>query len=223
VGSLRFMQNEGLSWDEKKQATLEPIYQQGHSVIFVGIEDKIAGAIEIKPTVRLEIPKLIQQLKQRGIKHLMIVSGDHDKPTQQLAEKLGISEYFAEILPKDKAKIVNNLQQQGRKVCFIGDGINDTIAMKQADVSISLQGASTIATDTADILLMKGDLTHLHTLFNIADSTNNVMKKSTMMVLLPTGFIVIGGVGFHMGLLGALLIKQSFLGANILYVTKQSK
>jgi Cu2+-exporting ATPase len=223
VGSLRFMQNEGLSWSEKKQATLEPIYQQGHSVVFVGIEDEIAGAIEIKPTIRPEIPELIQQLKQRGIKHLMIVSGDHDKPTQQLAENLGIPEYFAEILPKDKAKIVSDLQQQGRKVCFIGDGINDTIAMKQADVSISLQGASTIATDTADILLMKGDLTHLHTLFNIADSTNKVMQKSTIMVILPAGLILIGGIGFHMGLLGALLIKQSFLGANILYVTKQSR
>ena len=223
VGSLRFMQNEGLQWDDEKQATLEPIYQQGHSIVMVGIDNKIAGAIEIKPTIRSEIPQLIKQLKKRGIKHLMIVSGDHSKPTHQLAEKLGIPEYSAEVLPENKATIVSELQQQGRKVCFIGDGINDTIAMKQADVSISLQGASTIATDTADVILMNGDLTHLNSLFNIADSTNSIMKKSAAMVILPAGLILIGSIGFQMGLLVAVVIKQSFLGANILYVLKRSK
>jgi Cu2+-exporting ATPase len=223
VGSLRFMQNEGLQWDDEKQATLEPIYQQGHSIVMVGIDDKIAGAIEIKPTIRPEIPQLIKQLKKRGIKHLMIVSGDHSKPTHQLAEKLGIPEYSAEVLPENKATIVSELQQQGRKVCFIGDGINDTIAMKQADVSISLQGASTIATDTADVILMNGDLTHFDSLFNIADSTDSIMKKSATMVILPAGLILIGSIGFQMGLLVAVVIKQSFLGANILYVLKRSK
>jgi len=223
VGSLRFMQNEGLQWDEEKQATLEPIYQQGHSIVMVGIDDNIVGAIEIEPTIRPEIAQLVNNLKQKGIKHLMIVSGDHKKPTHQLAKKLGITEYFAEVLPENKAQIVSELQQQGRKVCFIGDGINDTIAMKQADVSISLKGASTIATDTADIILMNGDLTHLYPLFNIAGGLDNIMKKSAILVLVPTGIILIGSISFHLGLLAAVVIKQSFLGANILYVLKSAK
>ena len=95
--------------------------------------------------------------------------------------------------------------------------------MKQADVSISLQGASTIATDTADVILMNGNLTHFDSLFNIADSTDSIMKKSAAMVILPAGFILIGSIGFQMGLLAAVLIKQSFLGGNILYVLKRSK
>lgn len=140
-----------------------------------------------------------------------------------LAQKLDISEYFAEVLPENKASIVKHLQQQGRKVCFIGDSINDTIAMKQADVSISLQGASTIATDTADIILMKGDLTSLSSVFNISKSLDNIMKKSAAMVILPTGMIIVGSIGFHIGFLIAILIKQSFLGANIVYVLKRSK
>ncbi|MDM8563413.1 HAD-IC family P-type ATPase, partial [Candidatus Marithioploca araucensis] len=181
------------------------------------------GAIEIEPTIRPEIAQLVNNLKQKGIKHLMIVSGDHKKPTHQLAKKLGITEYFAEVLPENKAQIVSELQQQGRKVCFIGDGINDTIAMKQADVSISLKGASTIATDTADIILMNGDLTHLYPLFNIAGGLDNIMKKSAILVLVPTGIILIGSISFHLGLLAAVVIKQSFLGANILYVLKSAK
>ena len=223
VGSLRFMQNEGLPWNEERQNLLEPIYQQGHSIVMVAVNNDIVGVIEIKPTIRNEIPELIHDLKQRGIKNLIIVSGDHQKPTQQLAEKLGMADFFAEVLPEGKSEIVQTLQKRGHKVCFIGDGINDTIAMKQADVSISLQGASTIATDTADIVLMNGKLESLTQLFNIANNLDNIMKKSTMMVVMPAAIILLGSVAFQVSLLAAVIIKQSFLGTNILYVLKHSR
>ena len=82
----------------------------------------------------------------RGIKHTAIISGDHEAPTKKLAESLGMDRYFAQVLPADKAEYVTKLQSEGRKVCFVGDGINDSIALKQANVSISLRGASSIAT-----------------------------------------------------------------------------
>jgi Cu2+-exporting ATPase len=159
------MQSEDLPWDKEKQSSLEPIYQQGHSVVMVVVNNDIVGAIEIKPTIRHEIP-----------------------------EKLGMAGFFAEVLPEGKSEIVSTLQKQGRKVCFIDDGINDTIAMKQADVSISLQGASTIATDTADIILMNGELKYIDQLFNIANNLNHIMKKSTIMVVMPAAMILLGSV-----------------------------
>ena len=220
VGSLRFMQNEGLDWLQNQHQQLEPIYQQGHSIVLVSVDKNIIGAIEIKPTVRPEIPKLIKQLKQQGIKHLMIVSGDQQQPTQQLAQKLGI-EYVAEVLPENKAQIVSEQQQLGRKVCFIGDGINDTIAMKQADVSISLQGTSTVATDTADIILINGNLSALNQLFNISFNLDNTMKKSGIMVIVPAGLILFGSLFLQMGLLAAVMIKNSFLSVNIWYILKK--
>ncbi|CAA6827850.1 MAG: Lead, cadmium, zinc and mercury transporting ATPase (EC (EC; Copper-translocating P-type ATPase (EC [uncultured Thiotrichaceae bacterium] len=222
VGSLRFMQNQMLFWDEQYSADLEAIYERGHSVALVGVDNAVIAAIEIKPTIRPEIPELIANLKKRG-KHLAIISGDQERPTQNLAKHLGIKQYFAEVLPQDKASIVEQFKQQDRKVCFVGDGINDTIAMKTADVSISLQGASSIATDTADILLMSGDLQPLKDLLDIADNLQNTLQRSAWLVATPSALVLTSSIFLHTGLLLAMLIKNTFLGANLLYVLKKSK
>ncbi len=223
VGSLRFMENEGLVWDEDKQTSIGEIYQQGHSVVIVGVDYEIVGAIEIRPRVRPEISALIGNLKRRNIKNLIIVSGDHEELTKKLAENLGMTTFFAEVLPDEKSNIVNSLQERGHKVCFVGDGINDTIAMKKSDVSVSLHGASTIATDTADIILLNDNLGELSKIFDIAQDLNNIMKHSIAMVLTPAVIILTGGVFLHISLLAAVLIKQGFLGVNILYILRNTK
>ena len=106
------------------------------------VDDQLGGAIELRAAVRPEVRAIIAGLRQRGIKHIAIISGDHEAPTRKLAESLGMDRYFAQVLPADKADYVAKLQAEGRKVCFVGDGINDSIALKKADVSISLRGAS---------------------------------------------------------------------------------
>jgi len=115
--------------------------------------------IELKPTLRPEAKTVIRQLRQRkNIKTMYIISGDQTGPTQKLAHDLGIDHYFAEILPEQKSALIEQLQAEGKSICFIGDGINDSIALKKAPVSISLKGASSVATDTAQIVLMDGKL-----------------------------------------------------------------
>jgi P-type E1-E2 ATPase len=101
-------------------------------------------------------------------KHLAIVSGDNERPTRKLAERLGIDRHFAEVLPEDKARYVELLQKERRTVCFIGDGVNDSIALKKAKVSISLRGASSIATDTAQVVFMEDSLLELLQLHDIS-------------------------------------------------------
>ena len=113
-------------------------------------------------------------MKKRGLS-LSIISGDQTEPTRKLAGELGIDTYFANTLPENKATIIRQLQAQGRVVCFIGDGINDAIALKQADVSISLKGATTLATDTAQVVLMDKSLNPLDTLFSLACQYDKTM------------------------------------------------
>ena len=115
----------------------------------------MAGAIELHPTIRPEAKQIIAELRKRNLS-LYIISGDHKTPTEKLATELGIDNYFAETLPENKADLIAKLQEEGKSVCFVGDGINDSIALKKANVSISMCGASTIATDTAGIVLMDG-------------------------------------------------------------------
>jgi len=142
---------------------------------------------------RPEVEEIIAGLRARGVNHMAIISGDHDQPTRRLAEHLGMDRYFAEVLPQDKAKYVELLQKEGRTVCFIGDGINDSIALKKANVSISLRGASTIATDTAQIVFMEESLSRVCDLMDYSHQLERNIKRSWDIIRIPNS-LCIGGV-----------------------------
>jgi len=199
VGSSRFMTREGIELPEAAQNIQAQAEAEGFSLIYVGINQQLGGILEIHPSIRPEAVAIIQYLKKRGMK-LYIISGDHEHPTRQMAETLGIEHYFAEVLPENKAQLVKQLCTQGQFVCFIGDGINDSIALKSAQVSISLKGASTVATDTAQIILMDGTLNHIEQLFQLADEFENTMHTNFLTTIVPS-VICIGGVYFlHFGI-----------------------
>jgi len=215
VGSLRFMQTEDLTLPPDSESTKEIAHGQGHSLIFIGIDDDVVGAIELEPTVRPEAEEIIQGLRERGIQHTYIISGDHEAPTRSLAKKLGIDHYFAETLPEDKADLIDQLQESGKTVCYIGDGINDAIALKKAAVSISLQGASSVAVDTAKVVLMDQSLSKLCTLFDLAAEFEQNMTKTFGLVIVPHLMSLAGLLFLHSGLLSVIILCQLGLGIGV--------
>ncbi len=212
VGSHRFMAMEAITIPEEIESIRQTAHQEGHSLVYVAINDQLAGAIELVPTVRPEAKRIVDYLRQAGLE-MAIISGDHERPTRALATYLGIDRYFAETLPEntypaplDKADLISQLQKEGtpvqrsrKTVCFVGDGINDSIALKKANVSISLRGASTIATDTAQIILMDQTLNELQTLFELSEQFESNMHTNLMTTVVP-GVIIIGGA--FAGLIG---------------------
>ena len=206
VGSARFLGREGITLPESLaeiQATAEAA---SHSLIYVAVDDAPAGVLEMEPTIRPEAREIIESLKARGL-DLYIISGDHDAPTRRMAEELGIPNYFAEVLPEGKAALVQQLRDEGRFVCFIGDGINDAIALKTAQASISLKGASTAATDTAQIIFMDGTLRNLPRVFGLVDEFEHTMRRNMVFSFAP-GVLVIGGVLFFNFGVGTALAVQ---------------
>ncbi len=132
-----------------------------------------------------------------------------------MAEALDIRHYFAETLPENKAALVEQLRQEGKFVGFVGDGINDAIALRTANVSISLRGASTAATDTAQIILMDGTLTNLNLLFDIASDFELNMDNNLKTSVIP-GIICLGGVFFlNFGLFTGMIIYNLSLLAGL--------
>jgi P-type E1-E2 ATPase len=123
---------------------------------------------------------------------MAIISGDHDAPTRRLAAQLGMDRYFAEVLPQHKGDYVQLLQKEGHRVCFVGDGINDSIALKKADVSISLRGASSIATDTAQVVFMQESLEKLCAFVDISRSLERNVQRIRHMILIPNGLCIAG-------------------------------
>ncbi len=180
VGSARFMTMEGIALPSIIEEASNRSQEEGYSLVMVAINEQLKGAIEMQPQLRPEVAQIIKGLRQRGIQQISIVSGDQKYPTQKLAETLGMDNYFSEVLPQDKASLVEQLQKEGRKVCFVGDGINDAIAMKKANVSISLRGASSIATDMAQVVLMDGSLSHLCDIFDISKQLNANLQHSLL-------------------------------------------
>lgn len=209
VGSFRFIEMENIPIPVEIKQKQTVCHQQGHSLILVAVNSEVVGAIECQPTVRPEAKAVIDALRQHhGIKSIVIISGDHEAPTKKLAEELGISHYFAQVLPQDKAKLIAQLQAEGQGVCYVGDGINDAIALKQADVSVSLSGASTVAIDTAQVVLMDESLEQLKQLFYIAKNFDSNMKNIFTVVIVSSAMAVGGGLFLHLGLLYAIITNQ---------------
>jgi len=201
VGSKRYLEMEGIPLTPAVEAALAEAHREGHTLVMVGIDNQLGGALELQAAVRPEVKSIVQGLRARGIKHLAIISGDHEAPTRKLAEELGMDRYFAQVLPADKADYVAKLQREGRKVCFVGDGINDSIALKQANVSISLRGATSIATDTAQIVFMEQGLGKLCELRDVARAMDRNVRNSWIMIVVPNVLCVAGvfTLGFGIG------------------------
>ncbi len=215
VGSERYMDKEGVLFP----AALAPIQkgtaERGDALVYVAVNGDLAGAIELRSTLRDEIPALVADLHRRGIT-TYIISGDHEAPTRTLAQTIGVDHYYAETLPADKARIVDELQAQGQSVCFVGDGINDSIALRKAHVSISLRGATTIATDAAQIVMMDESLAKLPLLFDLSKEFETLMKVNYGIALFPS-IVMVSGVFLHfISITGAILFGMSWFYLGLL-------
>lgn len=207
VGSRRFMEMEGLATPADLDALQQHSHEQGHSLVLVAVDAQVAGALELAPTIRPEAKQAIADLQAQGLA-LYIISGDHEAPTRHLAEQLGIAHYYAGVLPQDKAALVEGLKAEGRTVCFVGDGINDAIALGKAQVSVSLRGATTIATDTAQVVLMSQDLSHLSFLLTMAQEFDSSLKLLFRLTVLPVALVTGTTFLFHTGIYFSILISN---------------
>ncbi len=208
VGSARFMRHEGVTLPEEIEGEIKAAHDAGDSFVFVGVDGALGGALELRAAERPEAAAVIAGLRARGAKHLAIISGDHEQPTRRLAERLGMDRHFSEVLPQDKAKYVEMLQKEGRKVCFIGDGVNDSIALKKANVSISLRGASSVATDTAQVVLMEDNLVKLLQLHVVSRGLQRNLKRSWGLILAPNVVCVAGAFFGVFGVMHSMIFNQ---------------
>jgi len=126
-----------------------------------------------------------------------------------------MDDYFYDVLPQNKAEIVEKLQAEGRSVCFVGDGVNDTIAMKKANISISLSGATSVATDTAQIVLMDASLKRLPELLDLSLELNHNLHNSWLFNIVPGTLTILCAFALRIDIIVALLLSQGGLGLGV--------
>lgn len=191
VGSNRYMEMEQIDVTAGIQSARSRAEAAGHTVVMVALDGDMIGAIELAPILRPEAKAVVDDLRHRNL-DIYIISGDQEEPTREMADALSITSYFANTLPEQKSVLIEQLQQEGRSVCFVGDGINDSIALKKAHVSVSLRGASTAATDSAQLVLMGEGLQQLPFVLDLARDFEQNMKAG-YRVAIGQGVIVITG------------------------------
>ncbi len=156
VGAERYMHLLGIE-TEGAQATVQKLSQQGKTPILAAIEGSLAAVLAVSDPLKEGSRQAVQELHDLGLAVAMI-TGDHHATANAVAAQVGIDQVLAEVLPDQKAKEVKRLQEEGRRVAFVGDGINDAPALAQADVGIAIGTGTDIAIESGDVILMSGDL-----------------------------------------------------------------
>jgi Cu2+-exporting ATPase len=223
VGSLRFLEMENIIIPNSIKEIESNWHKKGYSIIALAKNKHLQGVIQIKPKLRPGIENMLRCLRDQGIEYLGIVSGDQKEPTQNLAKKLEMDTYFHDVLPQDKAAIVEKLQQQGRTVCFIGDGINDTIAMKKSNVSVSFSDASAVTSNLAQIVLTKNNITDLPTLFKTAENSHSDTQKIVKSLGGTATFQVISAGLLGMTVVGAIILQVAVNSIGFSYTMRSLK
>jgi Cd2+/Zn2+-exporting ATPase/Cu+-exporting ATPase len=172
--------------------------EEGLSLIYVTVDGHLAGVLTAQDSLRPSIPEALDGLRQAGIKHIEIISGDHEGVTSSIASTVGLK-FRGDLLPEDKIRIVRELQAGGARVAMIGDGINDAPALAQADVGIAMGSAgSQVAMEAAHVSILSSDWLLIPVLFATARRTMNVVKSN----LVFTG--IYNAIGITLAALGLL-------------------
>jgi hypothetical protein len=178
IGSRHFLEeDEKISFFEHEKIIQNAI-DSGLTLLYVGYDKELLGVIAMRDTMRDNAKDALAALKKLGVKETIMLTGDVKLKANQVAKELGVDRVFAECLPTDKASIIEKLKAEGRKVAFVGDGINDAPSLIKADVGISMQKGADIAKTTADISLLKDDIYAVVTAKEIADKTMKLINTN---------------------------------------------
>ena len=212
IGSYHFVfEDEKCRISEGKQELFASLPAE-YSHLYLAIENQLAAVICIEDPLRDEAEAVINSLRRTGISKIVMMTGDSERTAAAIAARVGVDEYYSEVLPEDKAKFVEREKAAGRKVIMIGDGINDSPALSAADVGIAISDGAEIAREIADITVGADNLYQIVTLKLISDSLmKRIRKNYRMIVSFNTGLIVLGTSGMIAPATSALLHNTSTL------------
>lgn len=174
IGNIRLMGDKMRS-DEKCKA--DGLAEQGKTPMYMAIDGEIAAIIAVADIIKPDSREAVEKLQSMGIEVIML-TGDNAQTAAAVAKDAGIAQVIAEVLPGDKAQTIKDLQTSGKKVAMVGDGINDAPALVQADVGIAIGGGTDIAMESADIVLMRGNLTSVASAITLSRKTINNIKQN---------------------------------------------
>ena len=216
IGSYHFVfEDENCTVPEDKAEEFANLPEQ-YSRLYLAIQGELAAVILIEDPLRDEAEAVINSLRKSGISKVVMMTGDSDRIAKNIAEKVGVDIYYSEVLPADKAAFVEKERKEGRKVIMIGDGINDSPALSEANVGIAISDGAEIAREIADITVGSDDLYQIVTLKMLSDALMKRIKKNYRTIVgFNSGLILCGVTGLLAPTTSALLHNASTLAISL--------
>lgn len=212
IGSSHFIfEDEGCTIPSEYQDRYDSLKPE-YSHLYLAIEKQLVAVICIEDPLREEATEMVRDLKKAGIRKVVMMTGDSERTAAAIAKRVGVDEYYAEVLPEDKANFVEKEKAEGRKVIMIGDGINDSPALSAADAGIAISDGAEIAREIADITIAADDLREVVTLKLLANAMmKRIHKNYRNIVGINSGLILLGVTGIVQPTVSALLHNASTL------------
>jgi len=176
LGNLRLIKDRGLSLNGLEEEA-EHLWVKGKTVMFLGIDNQVVGIIALADTLKPNAREALEEIQKMGVEAVML-TGDNRRTAEAIAREVGIDRVLAEVLPEHKAQEVKRLQEEGKVVAMVGDGINDAPALAQADVGIAIGTGTDVAMETGDITLISGDLGGIVTAISLSKRTMRTIKQN---------------------------------------------
>jgi len=208
VGNRRLLAERGVSVERFREAA-EQLSYEGKTVIHVAASGKLIGLIAVADTLKEGAKDAVNGLKALGLKVLML-TGDHRTTAEAVARELGVDEVLAEVLPADKASVIKNLQQEGRVVAMVGDGVNDAPALAQSDLGIAIGSGTDVAVEAAGIVLIKDDPRDVAEAIKLSRRTLRKIRQNLFWAFAyNTAFIPVAAVGLLSPIFAAIAMSLS--------------
>lgn len=208
VGNGKLLASHKIQLTPALQQDLTALEASGHSTVFVAIDEAPALLIGIKDQIRPEAAKTLQQLRQMGAKQLVMLTGDNQATADLVGKTLGLDVVQGGLLPEDKSAYVRQLQAQGHKVAFVGDGVNDSPSIALADIGIAMGNGTDVAVETSDVVLMQSSFANLVQAYGLTKKTVLNMKENILIAVGVVLFLLVGLIVGYIYMASGMLVHE---------------
>jgi Cu+-exporting ATPase len=208
VGNMNFMQEKSID-TKAAESTMESLQEEGKTAVLVALDKELVGIIAILDTPKTSAKEALQRLKKMGIEVVML-TGDNERTAKTIARDLAVDRVIANVAPSQKADVIRQLQQQGKKIAMVGDGINDAAALTQADIGIAIGSGTDIAIEAGKVVLVRDDLKDVVAAIEISKKTVSKIKQNLFYAFVYNAILIpVAGVGLLYPVLAGLAMAAS--------------
>ncbi|HLQ84351.1 MAG TPA: heavy metal translocating P-type ATPase [Pseudogracilibacillus sp.] len=188
VGNVALMEREGAILTQQAKSDIKRFEKNGNSLVLTAIDGELKILMGIRDQIRPGLKADLQSMRKLGIKNLVVLSGDNQGTVDLVSRELGLTEAHGNMLPEDKAAYIENIQEKGQIVAFVGDGVNDSPSLALADIGIAMGSGTDVAIETSDVVLMNSDFSHLNHALGL---TKAISRNMIQNIVIAIGVVVI--------------------------------